>query len=855
MRKSLHVQGVLAAVVFAVAWVCRAESDNWYLATFSVVGSAETTGRTVTLDLPESLYVMSADLASVRTNALACVYRPWRSVEKERILKPKFGTWQVKGPHAFSDLLVREVRPRYAMMDGISLGTGEAFMAGRYRFASDYKSMSPAFADRAFHSAARGYFHQPFWRFQKDGELVYRHEIGDRALTEATVRVTTCYGNAAAWGIEVSKDGKAWRSIFEKEKPGEEKVDVPADFLPCKELYVRIIGRGTGDFRVESYQLSAAVGNAPVHVVGQTDWIDIKTGKAIPMPGDPVPVPVVGACVPGDDPSGLRLWTCDAGWKVMPDSPVPTARTKGVAVRLAANETEAVQLVLRSGRNRSTPKVTVGDLVSSDGARIPAACVEVLRAGYVKVDNRTDKTCPRGLRWPDPLFAAGTKEPPLVADENRICWIRVKAPKGSAKGVYRGAITVGEAKVPLAVEVFGFELPDTMTCQTSFGFRHHQIIGMQRLHGDTLGKVLPKYVKCLADHHIATDNSDPTTRLKCTWTDGEPSFNWSEWDAKIERDVNVYHYNSISIPTLGTLGSGTYQARRLGKINGVTDGEPGYEELVGKFWRAVDRHLVEKGWADKSFVYWFDEPDKKDYLFVSNGFARLKKYAPHVKRFLTEQPEEALMDGVNLWCPVTPTFHDHPELTKVARARGDTFWWYVCCAPKGPYATEFIDKPGVEMRVWLWQTWKENVTGILIWDTIYWTSGTVYDYRKGIRQNPYLDTQSWADNGAYGWGNGDGRFLYPPTACFEADGRWSAEGPEILDGPVESYRLEMLRDGIEDYEYFAILKRLDPKNPLLAVPADVTSSLTEFSKAPAPMARHRLKLAREIERLKFVREQ
>jgi hypothetical protein len=58
-----------------------------------------------------------------------------------------------------------------------------------------------------------------------------------------------------------------------------------------------------------------------------------------------------------------------------------------------------------------------------------------------------------------------------------------------------------------------------------------------------------------------------------------------------------------------------------------------------------------------------------------------------------------------------------------------------------------------------------------------------------------------------------------------------------------------VRDGIEDYEYFAILKRLDPGNPLLKVPAEVSASSKHYSIDPVHMARHREKLAREIERI------
>ena len=45
------------------------------------------------------------------------------------------------------------------------------------------------------------------------------------------------------------------------------------------------------------------------------------------------------------------------------------------------------------------------------------------------------------------------------------------------------------------------------------------------------------------------------------------------------------------------------------------------------------------------------------------------------------------------------------------------------------------------------------------------------------------------------------------------------------------------------------VRRLDPENPLLKVPEAVYRSLTDFTRDPAPIEEHRLKLAREIERL------
>jgi len=69
----------------------------------------------------------------------------------------------------------------------------------------------------------------------------------------------------------------------------------------------------------------------------------------------------------------------------------------------------------------------------------------------------------------------------------------------------------------------------------------------------------------------------------------------------------------------------------------------------------------------------------------------------------------------------------------------------------------------------------------------------------------------------------------------------------------------MLRDGIEDYEYLAVLEKLLIVNEdvleegqllkyavLLDVPGDITSDMTTFTKDPAPIEEHRDLVARAI---------
>jgi len=340
--------------------------------------------------------------------------------------------------------------------------------------------------------------------------------------------------------------------------------------------------------------------------------------------------------------------------------------------------------------------------------------------------------------------------------------------------------------------------------------------------------------------------------------DLKPLFQWEAWDRAVSKAFSEYHFNTLMIP-LQYMGGGTFQSRYEPSFLGYGEKTPEYQAAFRAYAQEVQEHLREKGWLDKAYVYWFDEPEPKDYEFVMNGFRRLKEAAPELRRMLTEQVEAALVGGPNLWCPLTPEFANL-ESVEARRRVGEHFWWYICCGPKAPFCTEFIDHPATELRVWLWQTWLRQVDGILIWESTYWTSTSAYPEENNL-QNPYKDPMSWVSGpGASAgtrspFGNGDGRFLYPPEAA--ADGRQAAA---ILEGPVDSQRWELLRDGIEDYEYHAMLKRLIVANrrrlradevkryeALLNVPDEISKDLTHFTKDPAPIERRRDEVARAIE--------
>ena len=798
-----------------------------------------------------------------------------RTPDRTGAYAPAFhlGQWMMDGEALFDDLSLTPVKPVYVKAGDVELGHGEQVDGNRYSFTSQYGGVSRNHARTLAEGTAS--FNTDRWDIGRGRCIAYRFSFPHRTWRSAKMSVTCGHYTKGTADVEVSRDGKQWTTIAVISNTTTRTADVPGRLLPADALSLRVRGNDPCQLQIYHVSFDGEFSGAPLTAVGATKYVDEKSGAVVCktagctfFSGD------YGEILPcgGKD---VNLWRASSGWKIPRQRALPKAKADGLSLMTAANEAEAVQFVVSPKDALEDVRIeTVGPLVCrSSGKKLSADAVEVLRVGYVPVDVPTDEVGCRAL-WPDPLPPQDDAPFPVAAGENQPFWVRVKPPKGTPKGVYAGSLRVvcSKAKsrqkmifsVPLSVEVFGFELPDVMTCETAFDF---SLWTVSRYHGLKTAEekkiVAEKYLRSLGDHHISPYDPALSVNWSVTWKGmenpmtAEPVFDWAAWDKAVEDALAKYHFNTFIIHVKG-LGGGTYQKWSQPEFMGFSASDPAYDVLIGKYLRGIESHLEEKGWLDKAFLYAFDEPEPKHYPIVMRIFETVKRHAPKLRRMVTEEAVEALHGGPNLWVPLTPNLHVSGE--KKARAAGDTFWWYVCCGPKAPYVTEFIDHPGTEMRLWLWQTWGEDVAGILIWTTTWWTSANAYP-DPAHPQNPYEDSMSWCASDTLGkgtkspWGNGDGRFLYPPRAAAQPS------STPVLDGPVDSFRIEMLRDGIEDYEYFAMLKRLlaerrnlpsalrDKAAALLKVPPSVYSSMTEFATDPEPMEKHREKLARTIEKI------
>jgi hypothetical protein len=336
---------------------------------------------------------------------------------------------------------------------------------------------------------------------------------------------------------------------------------------------------------------------------------------------------------------------------------------------------------------------------------------------------------------------------------------------------------------------------------------------------------------------------------------------FSRFDKAARRYLDEFGFSAYDLILQG-LGTGSFYSRQEGLFGGFRQGTPEYDRLLSQYLRQVEAHLEANGWLGREYVYWFDEPDPKDYPFVREGMLNIRRNAPKLTRFITEhRPGPEIMDVSEIGC----TIFDRVDPKAVAELapKGREFWSYLCTGPKTPWLTLFIEHPAVNLRMWLWMSYQWGLKGILVWRADYWTSSSLYP--PDILQNPWQDPMSYVVGYGvpYGqpnhWGNGDGRFLYPPNRDPNVD------KSKYLQGPVDSVRWEILREGIEDYEYFVLLEKLvrqaTPAQAaraadaamLLKIPADILQDGKTYNKDPKALLEYRKKVAAAIEDLSAIR--
>ena len=553
------------------------------------------------------------------------------------------------------------------------------------------------------------------------------------------------------------------------------------------------------------------------------------------------PGPKCTDCTPGGamtfalpSPAGATLWTATAMDKVLREAAPPTAAGDRIEIYAAQNEYEPFQLVVWPN---AAGDVTI-DLSAFAGPST-IDTVEVRRVGYVRIDSPSDASAiPSGM-IPDPLepHAFGASDA-VSGGENQPYWITVYVPPTAAPGDYEATLSVSVGgdgvDIPVALHVYDFALPPQPSFDGSWNSSFQSLGGSESL----------EKVQELKDFFFA-HRLIPSS---VAWPAGLNYNGGIDYDCAsgtFQEEDNPYDFSQLGpkyVAGVGWNGAGFGSLQVMRFVNNSTPrpdefcgvsrggdhfGTSAYNAEWSKLLSAIDAYLVARGWEDLAHYYVQNEPQNEADYEVAAFLADLtKSAAPSLRIAVSEEPKAEIAEHpmigsgfYDMWWANLSGFD--PEYAATRQAAGEDVWWYFLYGDRPPHFNPLtIDHQGIESRIGHWAAYKFRITGFAYYSVTGWGDDPYNNPRpQGTEQN------------------GDGFLLYPPES----------------GALVSSIRWELLREGVEDYEYLLLANGGTlPQTPSDSGTCDASansavSSITSFTRDASALQHLRNQLGLFIE--------
>ncbi|MFA7185239.1 MAG: glycoside hydrolase domain-containing protein, partial [Victivallales bacterium] len=429
--------------------------------------------------------------------------------------------------------------------------------------------------------------------------------------------------------------------------------------------------------------------------------------------------------------------------------------------------------------------------------------------------------------------------------------ITVHTPTDTAPGEYKGVLTVqsrepaDKISLPVSVKVWNFEIPQKLNLPTDAGLRVTTLA--EFFYGKAGYKDPEKYIsaseyrkflKFLLRYRL-TPKPFIYTGQHLAWV---PYLKWQLRKDKLTIDFTEYDKNVKLILDNG--GNVVYAGNLPAFFASAAKTKV---RLIKEFIPLMYEHLKQKGWNDIAYFYGFDEPKGSKVEAVKKEMALSGKLAPGVKRMVVYGSkdfvrkifaESKLGEYIDIWVPHRHQLFDRKFIRQL-QSRGETVWAYDSGGP-----TYDIFSKNIEKRIFLWILRKYKLKGFVIWATTRcW--GNLADIKEDGTPE-----KSWKT------GSGDGYYAYPA-------------GKKLENGLNPSIRLEVMRDGFEDWEYFRLLeaklKELKNRNKgnryqalikktekLLTIDDQLVKDSRTYTNNPQKLLAKRIELAGQIEKFNRV---
>jgi hypothetical protein len=557
-----------------------------------------------------------------------------------------------------------------------------------------------------------------------------------------------------------------------------------------------------------------------------------------------------------DLPEDVKVWAVPAEQKVRPadrienNNLVWSGETRKISVAGAGNEHVPFQVVISTPvpTGRRSPAlggffIKTSDLFSASGKIIPQNSVNLFFEHYIQIYAISSPVGATGY-WPDAL--APLKEPFSMTAQyttvaNRPIWVDIHVPPGTPAGVYKGTLTVTRLDkvietINVEVEVYNFTLPEETHLITYFNISRGQMprpTGQQASPAETEQLTLKNFEFLYAHRMESWRNNLLVPQLTVKGENVELKFNDSMYE---------YFMNKLKTKRV------VLEARPggLGRQPGADQFSPAYIKMVKSYFTQVEAYFRKHGWKDRLvFNSPVDEPNTKQAYDETRRWAELvHETVPGIPFLATESPvtdnpEWGTLRGyVNNFC-VHGNSLNSPAVKQALieeQEKGGEATWYISCDQAYPQPNYFIDAPALDPVMVPWITARYHMNGILYWATNYWSQTT----------DPWLDPVTFISgfdcSGGYVL-NGEGSLIYPGDRTRRYTGQ-----PEVA-GPVSSIRLELLREGIEDYEYMWLLKDKGDSDFAEKQVRNMVIDVSSFSRNLEELYLSRKAMARRLEEL------
>ena len=503
-----------------------------------------------------------------------------------------------------------------------------------------------------------------------------------------------------------------------------------------------------------------------------------------------------------------------------PAEDVTPTTFKAYQIILAKNEIEGCHFMVASRTAKTGISLTISPFTDSKGNVLDC---EVCYGWYFDgVDGKT-------VADPIPVLE---HEFDLKANKSQMFIIKVKSKTDTPSGQYSAVITLTDGngaeikKASVYAYVWNFALPVTSSCKTLSDLNEWAVIvGANR--EDTTQDGLEDDLYALYYEYLLENKV-------CCYT--LPYAKRGQfWDARVEQYLDDPRMTAYTL---------------CWKIHPEATQNDTY--LRAYVQAAYDRVSQKQEWLDKAYFYpnQGDEPLSTTTLnlikhynsIYTEIFGAHKLIIPIHYNTLVGSVDffGYLKDDVTVWCPKTYFFNtsaDKKYVTKLytnyystsmenrfglfkdrmaaEQAGGDEVWWYITRFPHDPEITLSMNDESVKHRLLFWQQKMYNVDGFLYYMVNDWENSKQWTkkYEHAV-SGTVVDTY------------GNGVLIYPGGALQEYIDKYGSDG---YPGPIGSLRLESVRDGVEDYDYFTILDNLYGDGTSDLIIKQITTSLGVYS--------------------------